>query len=241
MMSGAENVTVIVALFAGLITFLSPCILPVIPSYLAFITGLSIDEISHKKNRKHARKTVLINSLLFILGFSIIFVLLGVSATFIGKFLARNIRWFEIFGGAIVILLGLNFAGVIRLKFLMRDKRIHLQEKPIGFLGTVIVGMAFGAGWTPCVGPMLGAILTVAASTQDIFKGIVLLISYSVGLGIPFLISGLIVHKFFEHFQKIKRYFKVISTIGGILLIIIGILLITGYFSSIVMYFGGEM
>ena len=241
MMIGAENVTVIVALFAGLITFLSPCILPVIPSYLAFITGISVEELSHERDRKHARKTVITNSLLFILGFSIIFVLLGVSATFIGKFLARNIRWFEIFGGAFVILLGLNFAGVIRLKFLMREKRIHLQKKPIGFLGTVIVGMAFGAGWTPCVGPMLGAILTVAASTQDIFKGIVLLISYSVGLGIPFLISGLIVHKFFEHFQKIKRYFKVISTIGGILLIIIGILLMTGYFSSIVSLFGREM
>ncbi len=120
----------------------------------------------------------------------------------------------------------------------MREKRFHLQEKPVGFLGTVIVGMTFGAGWTPCVGPMLGAILTVAASSQDIFEGIVLLISYSAGLGIPFLISGIILHKFFEHFQKIKRYFKVIYTIGGVLLVIIGILLITGYFSSIVMYFG---
>jgi len=192
-------------------------------------------------NVKRARKTVLINSLMFILGFSIIFVLLGVSATFIGKFLARNIRWFEIIGGTFVIILGLNFSGALRLKFLMCEKRIHLQEKPIGFLGTVIVGMAFGAGWTPCVGPMLGAILTVAASTQDIFKGFVLLISYSVGLGIPFLISGLIIHKFLEHFQKIKKYFKVISTIGGVLLIIIGILLITGYFSSIVMYLGGDI
>ena len=134
-----------------------------------------------------------------------------------------------------------NFAGVLRLKFLMREKRIHLQEKPIGFLGTVFVGMAFGAGWTPCVGPMLGAILTVAASTQDIFKGIVLLISYSVGLGIPFLLSGLIVHNFFKYFKRISKYFKIISAIGGVLLVIIGILLITGYFSSIVMYFGREM
>ena len=124
-MSGAENVNVIVALFAGLITFLSPCILPVIPSYLAFITGISIEEISFEKNLRRARKRVLINSLLFILGFSIIFVLLGASATFIGKFLARNIRWFKIFGGAIVILLGLHFAGVFRLKFLMREKMMN--------------------------------------------------------------------------------------------------------------------
>lgn len=240
-MHGTENVTVLVALSAGLITFLSPCILPVFPSYLAYITGISIDELSHEKNLKRARKSIIINSLLFILGFSIIFVLLGASATFIGKFLSKNIRLFEIFGGTIVIILGLYFAGVFRLKILDHEKRIHLQEKPIGFIGTVLVGMAFGAGWTPCVGPMLGAILAVAASTQDIFKGIVILISYSIGLGIPFFISGLIVHKFFEHFKKIKKYFKIISTVGGIILVIIGILLIMGYFSSIVMYFGREM
>jgi cytochrome c-type biogenesis protein len=240
-MSGTENVTVIVAFSAGLITFLSPCILPIFPSYLAYITGISIDELSHETNSKRARKTVITNSLLFILGFSIIFVLLGISATFIGRFLSENIRWIEIFGGIIVIILGLHFAGIFRLKFLDHEKRIHLQEKPLGFLGTVFVGMAFGAGWTPCVGPMLGAILTVAASTQDILKGIIILLSYSVGLGIPFLISGLLIHKFFEHFRKINKYFRTISMIGGVLLIIIGLLLITGYFSSIVTYFGREM
>lgn len=240
-MTGTENISVALALFAGLITFLSPCILPVIPSYLAFITGISIDEMTHEINLKCARRSVLKNSLLFILGFSIIFVLLGISATFIGKFLARNIRWFEIIGGAAVVILGLNFTGLLRLKFLMREKRFHLHEKPVGLLGTIIVGMAFGAGWTPCVGPMLGAILTVAASSQDILKGIVLLISFSIGLGIPFLMTGLIIHKFFEHFHRIKKYFHVISLIGGILLILIGILLMTGYFSSIVMYIGGKI
>lgn len=234
MMSGAENVTILVALSAGLITFLSPCILPVFPSYLAFITGISIEELSHENNLKIARKTIIVNSLLFILGFSIIFVLLGASATLMGKFLFKNIRWLEIFGGVFVIILGLHFAGVFKLKFLDREKKIHLRKKPVGLLGTVFVGMAFGAGWTPCVGPMLGAILTVAASTQDIFKGIVILISYSVGLGIPFFISGLIVHKFLEHFQRIKKYFRIISTIGGVLLIIIGILLITGYFPLLI-------
>jgi cytochrome c-type biogenesis protein len=240
-MTGTENVTVIVAFSAGLITFLSPCILPIFPSYLAYITGISIDELSHEKNSRRARKTVITNSLLFILGFSIIFVLMGISATFIGRFLSENIRWIEIFGGIIVIILGLHFAGIFRLKFLDHEKRIHLQEKPLGFLGTVFVGMAFGAGWTPCVGPMLGAILAVAASTQDIFKGVIILISYSVGLGIPFFISALLVHKFFAHFGKINKYFKIISMIGGGLLIIIGLLLITGYFSSIVSYFSREM
>lgn len=240
-MVGTENVTVIVAFSAGLITFLSPCILPIFPSYLAYITGISIDELSHEMNLKRARKLVVINSLLFILGFSIVFVILGASATFLGKFFSKNIRWLEIIGGIIVILLGMHFAGIFRLKFLDHEKRIHLREKPLGFLGTVLVGMTFGAGWTPCVGPMLGAILTVAAATQDILKGIIILLSYSVGLGIPFLISAIIVHKFFEHFKNIKKYFKIISAVGGVLLIIIGILLLTGYFTSIVSYFGRDM
>jgi len=235
-MPGTENVSIFIALSAGFISFLSPCILPLIPSYMAFITGISLEELSHEKNLKRVRKIVIINSLLFILGFSIIFIALGASATFIGKFLSRNIRWFEIVGGCVVILLGLHFIGIFRLKFLNREKKIHLKDKPLGFIGTVLVGMAFGAGWTPCVGPILGAILTMAAATQNIFKGIVLLAFYSVGLGLPFLISGLIIHKFFEYFKAVRKYFKVITAVGGILLIILGILLITGYFSSVSSY-----
>jgi len=233
---GTENVSIFIALSAGFISFLSPCILPLIPSYMAFITGISLEELSHEKNLKRVRKIVIINSLLFILGFSIIFIALGASATFMGKFLSRNIRWFEIVGGGVVILLGLHFIGIFRLKFLNREKKIHLKDKPLGFIGTVLVGMAFGAGWTPCVGPILGAILTMAATTQNIFKGMVLLAFYSVGLGLPFLISGLIIHKFFEYFKAVRKYFKVITAVGGILLIILGILLITGYFSSISSY-----
>lgn len=235
-MPGTENFSIFIALSAGFISFLSPCILPLIPSYMAFITGISLEELSHEKNLKRVRKIVIINSLLFILGFSIIFIALGASATFIGKFLSRNIRWFEIVGGCVVILLGLHFIGIFRLKFLNREKKIHLKDKPLGFIGTVLVGMAFGAGWTPCVGPILGAILTMAATTQNIFKGIVLLAFYSVGLGLPFLISGLIIHKFFEYFKAVRKYFKVITAVGGILLIIMGVLLITGYFSSISSY-----
>lgn len=235
-MPGIENVSIFIALSAGFISFLSPCILPLIPSYMAFITGISLEELSHEKNLKRVRKIVIINSLLFILGFSIIFITLGASATFIGKFLSRNIRWFEIVGGCVVILLGLHFIGIFRLKFLNREKKIHLKDKPLGFIGTVLVGMAFGAGWTPCVGPILGAILTMAATTQNIFKGMVLLAFYSVGLGLPFLISGLIIHKFFEYFKAVRKYFKVITAVGGILLVILGVLLITGYFSSISSY-----
>ncbi len=237
-MLGAENTSIFVAFLAGIISFLSPCILPVIPSYLAFITGISLEELSQQKSLKKVRKKVIADSLMFILGFSILFIALGASATFLGKFLFRNIRWFEIIGGVFVIILGLHFAGIFRLKFLDREKKIHLKKKPLGYLGTCLVGMAFGAGWTPCVGPILGAILTMAATTQDILKGITLLIFYSAGLGLPFLLSAVILHKFFEYFKTIRKYFKVISIVGGVLLIIVGILLIAGYFSSLSGFLG---
>ena len=235
-MPGTENIPILVAFTAGIISFLSPCILPLIPSYMAFITGVSLEELSHEENLKSIRKTVILNSLLFILGFSIIFIALGASATFVGRFLAQNIRWFEIIGGGVVILLGLHFAGIFKLKFLEREKRFHLEKKPLGFLGTIVIGMAFGAGWTPCVGPILGAILTMAATTQNILKGVVLLSAFSIGLGLPFFISGLLIHKFFEYFKAIRKHFRVITAVGGILLIIVGLLLITGYFTSLSSY-----
>lgn len=237
-MTGTENISVLVALTAGLISFLSPCILPMIPSYLAFITGISLEELSQDKNLKKVRKSVIANSLFFILGFSILFIAMGASATFIGKFLAKNIRWFEIIGGSLVVILGLHFAGLFKLKFLEREKKIHLEKKPLGYVGTVLVGMAFGAGWTPCVGPILGSILTMAAATQNVAKGVILLISYSIGLGIPFLLTGLLIHKFFEYFKTIRKYFRVITLVGGILLVIIGLLLITGYFTTISSFLG---
>lgn len=232
-MTGSENVSILVALSAGLLSFLSPCILPLIPSYVAFISGVSIEELAQGENLGQVRKKVIVNSLMFVLGFSIIFIALGASATFIGKFLAKNIRWFEIIGGALVIILGIHFAGFFRLKFLDREKKINLKKKPLGFLGTCLVGIAFGAGWTPCVGPILGAILTMAATTQNTLKGIVLLAVYSVGLGVPFFLSAVILHKFFEYFKTVRKYFKVITVVGGVLLILVGVLLVSGYFSSI--------
>ncbi|MCP2620298.1 cytochrome c biogenesis protein CcdA [Candidatus Aminicenantes bacterium AC-334-K16] len=210
-MPGTENVSVFVAFSAGLLSFLSPCILPLIPSYLAFITGVSLEEMSHEENIKKVRKIVIGNSLLFILGFSLVFISLGASATFLGRFMAENIRWMERIGGVIVIILGLHFAGVFKIAFLERERKFHLQEKPLGMLGTVVVGMAFGAGWTPCVGPILGAILAMAATTQSLVKGIVLLAIYSIGLGLPFLLAGILINKFFEYFQSIRRYFRIIT------------------------------
>ncbi len=240
-MPGAENISIFVAISAGVISFLSPCILPLIPSYVAFITGISLEELSQEENLRQVRIKVIANSLMFILGFSLVFIALGASATFVGKFLARNIRWFEIIGGVLVIFLGLHFVGILRLKFLDREKKIHLKKKPLGYLGTCLVGIAFGAGWTPCVGPILGAILTMAATTQNILKGIVLLTFYSAGLGLPFFLSAIILHKFFEYFKTIRKYFRIISITGGVLLIIVGILLISGYFSSISAFLGSGL
>ena len=228
--------SLLVAFTAGLISFLSPCVLPLIPSYMAFITGISLEELSAHENLKRVRMTVVWNSLLFIGGFSSIFIAMGASATFIGTFLQENIRWFEIIGGVVVIVLGLHFVGVFKLKFLERERKFHMKSKPLGFLGTFVVGMAFGAGWTPCVGPILGSILTLAATTQDVMKGIILLVFYSLGLGIPFFLAGVLIHKFFEYFKTIRKYFKIITAVGGILLVIVGVLLITGYFTAMFSY-----
>ena len=154
-MPGSENISLFVAFTAGLISFLSPCVLPLIPSYMAFITGVSLEELAEQENLLKVRMTVIWNSLFFILGFSSIFIAMGASATFIGTFLQDNIRWFEIIGGIVIIILGLHFAGVFKLKFLERERKIHVKNKRLGLLGTFAVGMAFVAGWTPCVGPIL--------------------------------------------------------------------------------------
>ncbi len=235
-MPGSENISLFVAFTAGLISFLSPCVLPLIPSYMAFITGVSLEELSQQENLRKVRTTVIWNSLFFILGFSSIFVAMGASATFIGTFLQENIRWFEIIGGIVVIILGLHFAGVFKLRFLERERKFHVKNKRLGLLGTFAVGMAFGAGWTPCVGPILGSILTLAATTQNIGKGILLLVFYSLGLGLPFFLAGVLIHKFFEYFKAIRKHFKIITAVGGILLIIVGMLLISGYFTAMFAY-----
>ena len=234
-MSGTENISLLVCFSAGFLSFISPCILPLIPSYLAFISGVSIEELT-QGNFKSARLGVILNSVLFILGFSLVFIAFGASATFIGKILLQNKRIIEIIGGIIIIILGIHFTGLIRFKFLEREKTIHLTKKPLGYLGSFLVGTAFAAGWTPCVGPILASILTLAASTQNVMKGIIMLSFYSLGLGIPFFIAGLLIHKFFVYFKTIRKHFKVITVIGGIFLILIGIMLLSGAFSLINAY-----
>ena len=215
-----------IAFTAGLLSFLSPCVLPLIPSYVTFVTGLSLEDV------QHARRTALIHSLLFILGFTLIFLALGAGATVLGSTMLRNREWITRIGGVIVILFGLYMLGAFNPAFLARERRVHLANKPFGYLGTVLVGIAFGAGWTPCLGPILGGILMyTTTSGADLDRGLVLLGTYSMGLAVPFLISSLAINHFLALFQRFRPYLIWVTRISGVLLILVGILLVTNYFT----------
>ncbi|MGB9698203.1 MAG: cytochrome c biogenesis CcdA family protein [Thermodesulfobacteriota bacterium] len=229
-MSSSQDLSFFLAFLAGLISFLSPCVLPLLPSYLAFITGLSFEELIRQDSSKKMRQVILTHSLLFILGFSILFTLMGASATLLGQFLATYRDMIRLGGGVLIILLGLFISGIIPLDFLQREKRWHWQHKPLGYLGTFLVGVTFAAGWTPCVGPILSAILLYASTAENISTGIILLLIYSLGLAIPFLISSLALNSFLNAFQRGRRFIGILTKVGGILLISIGILLLTNSF-----------
>jgi len=212
---------------AGVFSFLSPCVLPLVPSYLTFVTGMSLEDLQEGVNRK----ATLMHSVLFVTGFSSIFILLGASASFLGQFFQAYEIWIARIGGLIIIALGLHMAGVFRLLPLMREKRVHLNDKPAGYLGTIGVGMAFGAGWTPCIGPVLGAILTYGFSQDTMWAGVGLLSVYSLGLAIPFLIAALALDWFLQVFKRFRRWIPVVEKASGVLLIFLGLLLLTGNFT----------
>jgi cytochrome c-type biogenesis protein len=216
---------VLVAFTAGFLSFLSPCVLPLIPSYVTFITGMSVDEV------QRSRRLVLVHSLLFIAGFTLIFLALGASASVLGRTLLASREWISRVGGALVIVFGLYLLGVFNFAFLARERRVHIADKPAGYLGTVLVGIAFGAGWTPCIGPILGTILTYTASTADLPRGLLLLFTYSLGLAIPFLAASLAIDRFLAAFARFRTYLVWTNRVGGVLLIGIGLLLLTDTFS----------
>ncbi len=216
----------ITAFLGGILSFLSPCVLPLIPSYVSFITGISAEEFK-TGDKARIRKTTIINSSLFVLGFSTVFVLLGVSSSFVGKLMAVYYDHIRITGGIIVILFGLYVMGVLKLNFLASDKRVHLHSKPRGYFGSYIVGLTFGAGWTPCIGPILGSILMIASTTGSALQGFYLLLVYSLGLAIPFIATSLAINSFLSHFRAIQKYMKVIMFLSGLLLIGFGVILLT--------------
>ncbi|HEV8124634.1 MAG TPA: cytochrome c biogenesis CcdA family protein [Gemmatimonadales bacterium] len=226
-MADGQSVGLVVAFSAGVLSFLSPCVLPLVPSYIGFLTGMTANEVT---SRRHL---AVLHALMFVAGFSLIFIVLGASATALGKALNYYRDWIQRVGGVLIILFGLVCLDVIKFGFLKQEKRFHLEDKPVGFLGSGLVGMAFGAGWTPCIGPILGSVLGLAATEQDLSRGILLLACYSAGLALPFILAAVALDRFFGWFQKFRRYLPWVLRVSGILLIIVGILMVTGSFTKL--------
>ena len=233
MSADTHNITFFFAFSAGFLSFVSPCVLPLIPSYVSYITGISFEDLVEGGDDKNFTKVTLYNSLAFILGFTIVFVSLGASSSYFGSLLRDYQELIMRVGGILVIVFGLFIMGVLKLDFMNRDKKFHLQEKPAGYLGSVFVGIVFAAGWTPCIGPLLGSILSIATSEGSVLFGVELLLVYSIGLGIPFLITSLALNTFLHHMPKVTKHMRVITTISGLILIVIGLLLVTDRFTEL--------
>lgn len=216
---------VLIAFSAGLLSFLSPCVLPLIPSYVTFITGLSLDDV------QHARRAALLHGMLFVLGFTLIFLALGAGATLLGQTLLQYRDWISRIGGVVIIIFGLYLLGVLNIGFFSRERRVHLSDKPVGYFGTLVVGIAFGAGWTPCLGPILSSILLYTSTQADFSRGMWLLLAYSLGLAVPFLLSAVAIERFTAFFQRMRKQMMWISRVSGVVMIVIGVMLITNYFT----------
>jgi cytochrome c-type biogenesis protein len=239
-----ENVTLLAAFGAGILSFISPCVLPLIPGYLSYVSGLSLEELRGGPATAGAagvavatvtpaavRRRVVLASLAFILGFSIVFVSLGASASAIGQFLMSRLTVLNRVAGAIIIIFGLHTMGVFRIEWLYQEKRVQTNTRPAGFIGAMLVGIAFAFGWTPCIGPILAGILAVAAAQDTVGDGVRLLSAYSIGLGVPFLATSLAIDRFFAAFARIRRHYHKIEVVSGVLLIAIGLLIFTNRFT----------
>ena len=222
-----------VAFAAGLLSFLSPCVLPLIPSYVGFLTGMSVEEAEQR------RGTAVLHGLWFVAGFSLVFVLLGAAASAVGHLLRDYQVWLGRAGGVLLILFGIYLLGVFRPAVLMREWRIQLAHKPLGYFGSAVVGFTFGAAWTPCIGPILGGILTLAATQTGLGQGMGLLAIYALGLAIPFLVTALALDRFLVWFQRFRPYIVWVDRIAGGMLIVLGILLVTDSFTLLAGYLQG--
>jgi cytochrome c-type biogenesis protein len=231
-----EQVTLAAAFGAGFLSFISPCVLPLIPGYLSFVSGVSLDEMRDGSAPAASRRQVLVTSLAFVLGFSLVFVALGASATALGRFLFDKLPLLAKLAGAIIVIFGLHTMGVFRIAALEREKRVHAERKPAGPLGAMLVGIAFAFGWTPCIGPILAGILTIAASKNTVREGVLLLAVYSAGLGVPFLLTSVAINRFFSFASRIRKHYHTIELVSGGLLVAIGVLIFTGQLTVIVRY-----
>jgi len=229
------DVSIGAALLAGAISFLSPCVLPLVPPYLCYISGLSLDDLAGEEvvvERQH-RTRVLLAALCFVLGFTTVFVLLGAGASAAGQMLRQYMPVLTQLAGVAIIIMGLNFLGLFRLGFLARDTRYHHQGESVTLLGSYGIGLAFAFGWTPCIGPVLAAILSIAGSTESVSKGMALLAVYSLGLGIPFLLAALSLDAFLGFFKKFRRHMPLVERLMGLLLVVTGVMFLTGTMQTV--------
>ncbi|HEX7882005.1 MAG TPA: cytochrome c biogenesis protein CcdA [Afipia sp.] len=222
-----QDVSIPAALAAGVISFLSPCVLPLVPPYLIYLTGATIEHVANEEEQRTSKRAVMLSALIFVLGFSTVFVALGASASLIGSLIRAWSAQLSVIAGIVIILMGLHFLGLTRIGFLMREGRLPIP-KPVGLWGAYVMGLAFAFGWTPCIGPILAAILSVAASEATVAKGAGLLAVYSAGLGIPFLIAAFMVERFSSVFARMKKHLVTVERAMGVLMILVGVGFLTG-------------
>ena len=234
---GISPATMLFSLWMGVVSFISPCILPLIPSYVSYITGISYDELVDAASRQKNINLTLLHSLIFVAGFSVVFVLLGATVSYAGQFLIEYLKAIRIGGGVLMIVLGLFVADIIPIPFLQQDAKIHLKTRPAGFVGTFLIGIVFAAGWTPCTGPFLSGVLMQAAQAETMGSGMVLLAFYSLGIGIPFILSAVAIGAFLSFFDRVKRHYRAIKIVSGAILIAMGVLLIADKWTLVTSYF----
>ena len=232
------NLNVWIAFTAGILSFFSPCVLPLIPSYITYITGLSFGQLSDAHPSFKVRSIVLLHSLVFVLGFSVVFVSLGavagVASSTFQEHMREGLVWVQRIGGVLIFLFGMHMSGIFHFGVLLGEKRVQIHAKPHGYLGTFLIGLAFAAGWTPCIGPILGSILMMVAGTSDHYlEGVWLLVAYSAGLGIPFVIACVLFHGFLSFFNRFRKYIRITEIVTGLLLMVVGVMLFFDLFGKL--------
>ena len=224
-----SDISIYMAFAAGLISFLSPCVLPLVPGYVSFISGVTFAEIKEKTSTPSVlsgkKRIIVINSLFFVAGFSLVFILLGASATWLGAFLSSKISLISKIGGLIIIFFGIYKIGLIRPLLFYREARFNIKDRKFGYAGAMLIGAAFAFGWTPCIGPILGVILTYAGTLENVKQGVVLLLVYSLGLGVPFILTAFGINHFWRFFNRIKKYLGLLEVTSGIIMVILGVMI----------------
>jgi len=237
-----ENVTLVTAFLAGILSFVSPCVLPIVPGYISFVSGVSLQELKENRGvdeerRRRLLRRVAANSLFFVLGFSVVFVAMGASATYVGNWFAANRTILARVAGVVIVVFGLHTMGLTPIKWLNYEKRIQTRNKPVGLAGSFLIGLAFAFGWSPCIGPILAGVLALAATQETVDQGVTLLASYSLGLGVPFIATGLATNRFLDLFARLKKHMRWVEISAGILLVAVGVLVATDKLQALSRYF----